>query len=330
METGRGRELPADLVIMAVGVRPNVDLAQSSDLKLGTTGGIWVDEFMRTNDSDIFAAGDCVESLNIVTGKKMIFPMGSAANKQGRAAGANAMGRKIKVKGFTGTVIVKVFDLTIAKTGLSEKEAIVEGFSPLVTYVVADHHAGYYPGAKDIRIKTITDKASRRLLGAQIIGEEGVDKRIDVMATAIYNNMTAEDLMHLDLAYAPPYSSARDPVFVSGALNQNYFDADWMPITPETLHEKIKKAESFSLIDLRVTRELQDTGIIPGAMHIPVDELRNRIDELNHEQEIILCCAVGLRSYLGCRILALNGFKNVKALTGGIMSWTYTLEPEAV
>jgi rhodanese-related sulfurtransferase len=237
------------------------------------------------------------------------------------------MGRSIAVKGFTGTVIVKVFDLAVAKTGLSELEAVKEGFSPLVTYVLAGDHAGYYPDAKELQIKTIADRATRRLLGTQIVGEKGVDKRIDVMATAIYNGMALDDLLQLDLAYAPPFSAARDPVIVAGAVGQNFYVGDWIPITPAELHEKLARGDDFLLVDTRTVRELKKTGIIPGAIHIPIDDLRDRISDLNPEKETILYCAVGLRSYVGNRLLAMKDFKNVKALTGGINSWTYPTEP---
>jgi NADPH-dependent 2,4-dienoyl-CoA reductase/sulfur reductase-like enzyme/rhodanese-related sulfurtransferase len=325
VETDQGRKLDADVVITAVGIRPNTRLAREAGLEIGTTGGVAIDETMQTSDPHIWAAGDCVESVNLVTGKPALIPMGSAANKQGRAAGANAMGRNISVKGFTGTVIVKVFDFAVGKTGLSEQEALAAGYRPVVTYVVADHHAGYYPGAKDIWIKTVADQESGRLLGAQAIGEEGVDKRIDVVATAIYNRMAAEDLIHLDLAYAPPYSSARDPIIVLGAQHQNYAAGDWQPITPAALHEKIGAGDDFILVDLRTKWEIRQTGIIPGAVHIPIDELRDRLAELDRQAEIVLYCAVGLRSYLGTRILAMHGFENVLAMTGGIASWTYEL-----
>ena len=213
----------------------------------------------------------------------------------------------------------------MGKTGLSEQEALAAGYRPVVTYVVADHHAGYYPGAKDIWIKTIADQESGRLLGAQAIGEEGVDKRIDVMATALYNRMAAEDLIHLDLAYAPPYSSARDPVIVAGAEHQNYAAGDWQPMTPAALHEKIRTGGDFILVDLRTKRELEQTGTIPGAVHIPIDELRDRITELDRQAEIVLYCAVGMRSYLANRILAMHGYEKVSTMTGGIASWTYGL-----
>lgn len=327
VRTDSGRNLPADIVILSVGIRPNTKLAEDAGLSLGSTGGIAVDPYMQTSDPDIYAGGDCVESMQLVTGKPVLFPMGSAANKQGRAAGANTMGRRIAVKGFTGTVIVKVFDLAVAKTGLSEREALQEGFSPLVTYVIESHHAGYYPGAKAVRIKTIADQSTGRLLGAQVIGKKGVDKRIDVMATAIFNGMTAEDLLQLDLAYAPPYSSARDPIIVVGALGQNFAQGDWAPITPEDLRKKRKNSDDFILVDVRTSLELKKLGVIPGAVHIPIDELRDRIDELDARKETILYCAVGMRSYVANRILAMKGFDNVKTLTGGFASWTYPTEP---
>jgi NADPH-dependent 2,4-dienoyl-CoA reductase/sulfur reductase-like enzyme/rhodanese-related sulfurtransferase len=327
VRTDKGKELSADLVIMSIGIRPNTKLAEDAGLRIGTSGGIAVDEFMQTSDPRVFAAGDCVQSLNLVTGKHALIPMGSAANKEGRAAGANAMGRRIAVKGFTGTVIVKVFDLAVAKTGLSEKEAVSEGYEPLVTYVLSEDHAGYYPGAETVQIKTVAERSSGRLLGSQIIGKQGVDKRIDVMATAIYNRMALEDLLHLDLAYAPPYSSARDPVVVAGALGQNFHAGDWVPVTPAELYEKMGRGDDFVLLDTRTARELKKTGVIPGARHIHIDDLRDRIGELEPEKEIILYCAVGLRSYVGHRLLDMKGFKKLKTLTGGINSWTYPKEP---
>ena len=327
VRTNKGEDLPADLVIMSVGIKPNTKLAEDAGLRLGASGGIATDAFMQTSDPKIFAAGDCVESVNLVTGKPALIPLGSAANKEGRAAGANAMGRRIAVKGFTGTVIVKVFDLAVAKTGLSEKEAVSEGFIPLVTYVLSEDHAGYYPGAETIQIKTIAERSSGRLLGSQIIGKQGVDKRIDVMATAIYNGMVQEDLLQLDLSYAPPYSSARDPVIVAGALGQNFQVGDWVPVTPAELHEKMNRGDDFILLDTRTAQELKNTGIIPGARHIHIDDLRDRMEELDPEKEIILYCAVGLRSYVGHRLLAMKGFKKLGTLTGGIASWTYVKEP---
>jgi len=327
VKTDHDRDIPADLVLVAVGIRPNVELAREAGLGIGGTGGIRVNEYMQTSDPDIFAAGDCVETINLVTGKPTLTPMGSAANKQGRAAGANALGRSLAVKGFLGTVIVKVFDLTVAKTGLSEREARNEGFTPLVTYVHPGHHAGYFPGAKTLHIKTVADRESERLLGAQVIGEEGVDKRIDVFATALYNRMTQEDLLQLDLAYAPPYSAARDPVIIAGAVGQNYFRGDWRPVPPQELSEKRRRGEPVTLIDVRTSKEVTRTGKIPGAVHIPIDDLRSRMRALDPERETILYCATGLRSYVGERILSQHGFTRARTLTGGILNWMFELEP---
>ena len=326
VKTNQGREIPTDLVLIAVGVRPNVDLAKNAGLELGTTGGIKVNQFMQTSDPDIFAAGDCIETINLVTGKPTLTPMGSAANKEGRAAGANALGRRIEVKGFTGTIIVKVFDLTVAKTGLSEREAVAEGYSPLALYVDPTQHAGYFPGAKPLSIKTVTDRDSGRILGAQVIGEQGVDKRIDVLATALYHRMSLEDLLNLDLAYAPPYSAARDPVIIAGAVGQNYYQGDWNPITPRELKEKIDSGENFTLIDVRTRLELAKRGPLPGATHIPIDLLRRELEKLDPDKETILYCAQGLRSYLGNRILALKGFKRARTLSGGLDNWMYEVE----
>jgi len=329
VRTDKGGEIPTDLVLVAIGVRPNVDLALNADLELGVTGGIKVNEFMQTSDPDIFAAGDCIETMNVVTGKPVLTPMGSAANKEGRAAGANALGRRIAVHGFTGTIIVKVFDLTVAKTGLSEREAIAEGYSPLALYVQPGHHAGYYPGSKPLHIKTVTERESGRRLGAQIIGEEGVDKRVDVFATAIYHQMRLEDLLQLDLAYAPPYSAARDPVIIAGAVGQNYYQGDWDPISPHELKAKMDEGESFALVDVRTRLELQERGPLPGALHIPIDLLRKQLQKLDPEKETILYCAQGFRSYLGNRILAMRGFKRVRTLSGGMDNWMYVGEPAA-
>jgi NADPH-dependent 2,4-dienoyl-CoA reductase/sulfur reductase-like enzyme/rhodanese-related sulfurtransferase len=328
VHTEAGKTLKADLVILSLGIRPNVALAREAGLETGETGGIKVNEFMQTSDPHIFAAGDCVESINRVTGKPFLTPMGSAANKQGRAAGANVLGRKIAVKGFVGTVILKVFDVTIAKTGLSEEEARRASLDPLVAFIHPGHIAGYYPGSKPLHMKTITDRASGRLLGGQVIGEEGVDKRIDVLATAIYHRMDVEELLQLDLAYAPPYSAARDPVVIAGAVGQNFFGGDWIPITPTELRGKMERRENLNLIDVRYSEECLQEGMIPGAIHIPLDRLRDHIDQLDRDRETVVYCATGLRSYLATRILMQKGFIRVKNLTGGTTSWIYPLRKE--
>ncbi len=321
-----GGKLPADLVVMAVGVRPNLELARRAGLAIGEAGGIVVDEYMQTSDPHILAAGDCVEKVNAVTGKRQLLPMAAAANKEGRAAGANAMGRRIAVRPYTGTVIVKVFDLAAAKTGLSEREAAQHGFSPVVSYVLDGHHAGYYPGARLLRLKLVADRDSGRLLGAQAVGEEGIDKRIDVISCAIYNRMRAEELLDLDLAYAPPFGLARDPVIVAGMQFQNVGSGDWLPVSPAWLAERLGTGGDLQLLDVRTDGEVRRTGVIAGALHIPVDELRDRLTELDPNRETVVYCAVGLRSYVAARILALRGFADVKVLAGGVLTWPHPLE----
>jgi len=326
VETEAGAFIPADLVIMAVGVRPNVELARQAGLEIGVTGGIKVDALMQTSDPDILAAGDCVEIINLVTGKSALMPMASPANKGGRAAGANALGRKIAMPGATGTAIVKVFDLTVAVSGLSERQARAEGFTPSVAYVIGQHHAGYYPGGQSMEMKTITCADTGRLLGAQIVGREGVDKRIDVLACAIYNRMQSEDLINLDLAYAPPYASARDLVIVAGALAQNVRHKDWQPITPVSLEARIQAGDDITVVDVRTEPEVKRSGRIHGARLIPLDELRGRLGELDPGGEIVVYCGIGLRSYLASRILSQNGFRRVLTLTGGVTAWPYGLD----
>lgn len=326
VETEAGAVIPADLVIMSVGVRPNTALAREAGLELGTTGGLKVDEWMQTSDPDILAAGDCVETINLVTGKPALMPMAAPANKGGRAAGANALGRRIKMPGATGTAIVQVFDLAVAVTGLSERQAAAAGFTPSVAYVIGQHHAGYYPGGEFMQLKTITCADSGRLLGAQIVGRQGVDKRIDVLACAIYNRMRTEELIHLDLAYAPPFASARDLVIVAGALAQNVTAGDWRPIGPSALQAMIKEGHDFALVDVRTALEVKRSGVIPGARHIPIDQLRERLGELDPKRQTVLYCGIGLRSYLGNRILAMNGFSDILTLSGGVTAWPYGLE----
>ena len=328
VRTAAGGAYDGDFVIMAVGVRPSTTLARMAGLELGPTGAVKVDECMRTSDPHIFAAGDCVETTHLVTGKPVHFPMAAPANKQGRAAGANAVGREIRVKGVCGTAIVKVFDLTVAVTGLSEHAAVKEGFTPEVFFIPGGHHAGYYPGSEMMIMKVVGDADSGRLLGAQIVGRAGVDKRIDVLATALYNRMAVEELIDLDLAYAPPYASARDLVIVAGALGQNRRAGDLRPVTPAALRKALDDGEEMVLVDVRTAGELRRSGRIGGAVHIPIDELRARLHELHRDRKIILYCAVGVRSYLGARILAQHGFSDVGTLTGGVVAWPYGLREE--
>ncbi len=323
--TGLGARIPCDMVILAIGVRPEVELARQGGVDIGPTGAVAVDDEMRTSIPYIFAAGDCAEAMHLVTGKAAYMPMATVANKQGRAAGANAVGRHLKVHGFCGTIIVKSFEMTAARTGLNQREAPREGWDPLVHYIHPSDHAGYYPGSHPLHVKIITCRHTGRLLGAQVVGWEGVDKRIDVFATALYNCMKTEDLIHLDLAYAPPYAPARDAVLVAGATGQTLFSGDWRAILPENLHERIKTDDQPYIVDLRQPEECRKLGVIPGAVEIPLPDLRQRLSELDPNRETVVYCSQGLRSYIAARILAQRGFRDVKNLTGGVLSWPYEL-----
>ncbi len=216
--TQSGQEIEVDLVLLSIGVKPVVDLAEESGIKLGKTGAIAVDSKMQTSVEHIYAAGDCAESKDLLTEKPVWVPLGSTANKQGRVAGENAAGGNYEHLGILKTGITKIFDLTVATTGLNEEEAAENGFEPVSVKIRAHHHAGYYPGVNQLDIKAIFAKKTQRLLGAEIIGEKGVDKRIDVLATAIFSKLTAADLFQIDLAYAPPYSSPKDPVAILGMV----------------------------------------------------------------------------------------------------------------
>jgi|Deesub1362A_J573_1020465.scaffolds.fasta_scaffold01394_17 NADPH-dependent 2,4-dienoyl-CoA reductase/sulfur reductase-like enzyme/rhodanese-related sulfurtransferase len=315
------REIPSDLVLLATGVKPNVELV-SPFVKLGVTGAIEVDEHMRTSVEDIYAAGDCVETVNLITKRKVYNPVATLANKQGRVAGANIAGRSLRFPGTIGTAIAKVFDLNIARTGLSEKEAREAGFDIVVSYLHPYSHATYYPHSERMSIKLIVEKNSERILGAQIVGKRGVDKRIDVLSTAIIAGMKAEDLFNLDLAYSPPFSSAKDPVNVAGAVVDNILKGEVQTITPKELAERLSKGDSPFLLDVRSEKEVKK-GRIRGAINIPLDELDKRLGEIPRDREIICYCATGLRSYIACRKLVQKGFKDVKNLSGSWESWIY-------
>ncbi|MEW5865727.1 MAG: FAD-dependent oxidoreductase [Bacillota bacterium] len=314
-----GRTILCDFAVSAMGVVPRLDLARQAGLSIGPSGGLAVNERMQTSDSNIYAAGDICEVRHIVTGKPVRVPLAGPANKQARVAGANAAGGNLRYLGSLGTMIVKVCDLTIAKTGLAEKEAAAEGIPHYVSYTHSQHHAGYYPGARMMTVKLVVDKSTGRVLGAQIVGGAGVDKRIDVIATAMHARMTVEDLEDLDLAYAPPYSSAKDPVNIAGFVAANVFRGEVGAIEPEDLDELLKR-EDVQLIDVRTPGE-RKAGEIPGAKLIPIDQLRDFVDELDPHKKTVVYCAIGYRSYLGYEILKQRGFEDVVHLAGGFDGW---------
>jgi NADPH-dependent 2,4-dienoyl-CoA reductase/sulfur reductase-like enzyme/rhodanese-related sulfurtransferase len=323
--TQKGREIACDLVLLSVGIRPENSLAKQAILKIGPTGGIAVDDTMRTSDPDIYAVGDAVEVRDIVTGFPILTALAGPANKQARIAADNALGRKTIFTGTLGTSVVKVFDMVLASTGANEKFLKKHNIPYLVSYTHSGSHAGYYPGATNTSIKILFSPGTGKVLGAQIVGRKGVDKRIDVLATAIRAKMTVFDLEELELAYAPPYSSAKDPINICGFVAANILKGD-MEIAHWSELEALQKNGAI-LIDLRTRFELKHVGKIEGALHIPINDLRSRLSELNKQEDYIPYCAVGYRGYLAHRILVQNGFKS-KNLSGGIMTYTMANKKE--
>jgi NADPH-dependent 2,4-dienoyl-CoA reductase/sulfur reductase-like enzyme/peroxiredoxin family protein/TusA-related sulfurtransferase/rhodanese-related sulfurtransferase len=308
-----GKSFSADIVILAIGVRPETELALKAGLDIGKRGGISVDSHMRTSDPYIFAVGDAVEVKNLITGDESLFALAGPANKQGRIAADNIAGRDAEYDGALGTSILKAFDLTAAATGSNEKLLIKNGIAYEKSYTHSGSHAGYYPGASMITLKLIFSKEDGRILGAQAVGRDGVDKRIDVLATAIKAGMTVYDLERLDLAYAPPYSSAKDPVNMAGYTAANILKGDVQVVHWNEIDALDK--EEYSILDVRTPVEYQG-GYIAGAVNIPVDVLRERLDEVPKDKNIAVYCKIGLRGYIACRILSQNGVKCFN-LSGG-------------
>ena len=319
VSTEKGREIECDLVLLSVGIRPENKLAVQADLKIGSTGGIAVDNTMRTSDPNIYAVGDAVEVRDFVTGFPTLTALAGPANKQARIAADNALGRKSIFTGTLGTSVVKVFDMTLACTGANEKFLKKHGIPYLVSYTHSGSHAGYYPGATNTSIKILFSPGTGKVLGAQIVGKIGVDKRSDVLATAIRAKMTVFDLQELELAYAPPYSSAKDPINICGFVASNMLKGD-MEIAHWSELEALQQNGEI-LMDLRTHFELKHVGKIEGALHIPIDELRSRLSELDKQKTYIPFCAVGFRGYLAHRILVQNGFHS-RNLSGGFMTYT--------
>ncbi|HEY3366976.1 MAG TPA: FAD-dependent oxidoreductase [Symbiobacteriaceae bacterium] len=323
-----GRVVDGDLFILGLGVRPDTRLARAAGLTIGATGALAVDDRMRTSDPDIYAAGDAVETVHLATGKPTWIPLAGPANKQGRVAGANAAGDDLRFPGALGTAIVRVGSLVAATTGLSERSARRDGLGVTVSYTVTGDHADYYPGAQDLLIKLVLEQATGRLLGAQVLGGNGVDKRTDIFATAIAARMTATDLTNLDLAYAPPFGAAKDPAVVAGMVAQNIGRLQLPVITPPALQQRLDAGEPLQIVDVRPAYEYE-IGAVPGAVNIPVDEVRDRLGELDPSAETVVYCANGSKAYLAVRVLMQNGFRSVAGLTGGYTLWPMFASLEA-
>lgn len=308
-----GMEIQTDMTILSIGVVPENELAKSAGLELGQRGGIIVNEYLQTSNEHIFAVGDAVEVVDYISGTKAMIPLAGPANRQGRIAANNMMGKKEKYQGTLGTSIAKVFDLTVAATGNNEKTLKRLGVSYEVVHIHPSSHAGYYPGAAPISLKVIFDKETGKIFGAQAVGADGVDKRMDVIATAIKGGLTVEDLTNLELSYAPPYSSAKDPVNMAGYVATNIMDGELEHIQWHEVDQIV--AEGGLLIDVREPME-REFGYIEGSINISLNELRNKLDGIPKDQTIYVSCQVGLRGYLASRILKNNGYK-VKNVDGG-------------
>ena len=300
----QGAPLVADMVVLAVGVAPESALAREAGLELGIRESIKVDEHMLTSDGDIYAVGDAVQVKNYVTGQDALIALAGPANKQGRIAADNICGIESAFTGSQGSSVLKLFDLTVATTGLTEGAAKAAGLDADYVVLSPASHATYYPGAGSMTMKVLFERSDGRILGAQIIGTDGADKRIDVIATAIRANMTATDLTELDLAYAPPYSSAKDPVNMAGYMIENILEGRVEQLTWE---QALAPAEDEVLLDARTPGEVA-RGSIDGALHIPLDELREHLNELPRDKRLRVFCQSGLRSYVACRILMQHGF----------------------
>ena len=311
-----GRVCSAQIVILGIGVRPENRLAVQAGLEVGPRGGIRVNEFLQTSDSDIFAVGDVVETTDFVTSNRTQVPLAGPANRQGRIAADNVFGRKSKYRGTQGTAILGFFDHTAAMTGSSEKTLKRMGKCYRKVYVHPAHHAGYYPGAVGMTLKLLFDPQTGKLLGAQGVGGVGVDKRIDVLAVAIQAGMNVFDLEEMELCYAPQFGSAKDPVNMAGFVAASLVRGDH----PQTDWEAFAAApDSSLLLDVRTELEF-DSGHIPGSVNIPVDNLRSRLAELPRDRPIVAYCQVGQRGYLATRILMQSGFK-VSNLGGGYKTY---------
>ncbi|MCK4282998.1 MAG: FAD-dependent oxidoreductase [Candidatus Brocadiae bacterium] len=304
-----GTALQCDLVVLCVGVRPRTRLALEAGLDIGRTGGIKVDEHLRTSDADIYAVGDAIEVTDYVTGQPTLMAMAGPASRQGRIAADNVCGRRTAFRGVQGTGIVKVFDLSVANTGASEKTLRRLKMPYEKVYVHPASHAGYYPGAADMTIKLLFSTEDGRVLGAQIVAADGVDKRIDVLSTAIQARMTVYDLEEVELAYAPPYGATNDPINVAGFVAANHLRSDMDVIHADQI------GDDTIVLDVRTPGEFAG-GHIPAAVHIHVDDLRQRLDDVPDGKPLAVICASGYRSYLACRILTQEGFKAANVIGG--------------
>ena len=309
------RKLPGDLVIVATGVRPNVELAKEAGIELGVTGAIKVNPFMETSVADIYAAGDCIEQYHSITGKPVYRPLGSTANKTGRMAGNNATGGNLEFRGVLGTGIYKIFDLAVAQTGLTEREALKEGYEISVSHNIKPNRPEYM-GGKEMVIKSVADKKDGRLLGVQIIGPEGVDKRVDVFAALITFGAKVQDLVHLDLAYAPPFSTTKDPVMYTGMIQENAIYGNRPVMTNKELDELVASGKKVRIVDARVIKQYEASHV-ENAINVPHSAARDLAKDLEKDTITVTYCNKGTTGNAVQNIFLNSGVENVYNLSGG-------------
>ena len=307
------RSLPADLVIISVGIRPNVSLARAAGIRLGTTGAIAVDSLLRTSQPDIYACGDCAESFSIIDGRPLYHPLGSTANKMGRIVGDVITGHGLSFRGIAGTGIFRLFDMSIAATGLNEAQARASGYDVVISHNIKPDKPEYF-GGREMVIKSIADRQTQKLLGVQIVGYEGVDKRIDVFVTAMTAGLKVSDLFHLDLAYAPPFSTTKDPVMYTGMILENAISQGRDLITAEML--EAATPGSLQIIDTRVVSQYE-AGHVDHALSMPQDAVRSHLSELDQDKPVVTYCNKGNTGNAVQNILINRGFKKVYNLSGG-------------
>ena len=325
VRTDRGN-LPTDMVILAIGVRPNATLAKQAGLGIGEkTGAIQVDDHMRTSDPDIYAAGDCVECMDRMTGQPCYVPLGSTANKQGRVVAVNICGGDEVFPGVIGSSICKIFDYCAARTGMTERTARSLGYDLITAMVPGPDRAHYMPESKLLLMKIVADQKTGRLLGIQVTGPGEGAKRIDVAATAISAGMTLDQLAHLDLSYAPPYASAMDNLITAANVARNKRDGYMVGISAESVQRKLQDGEDFVFLDVRSPQEYAQVRL-PKSTLIPLSGLRKRLAEIPKDKEVICYCAISLRGYEASLILRAAGFNDVKVLDGGMAMWPYEKE----
>lgn len=324
VKTLKGKKLLVDLLFLSIGTRPQVELAKQAGLSIGSSGAISVNEYMQTSNPDIFAAGECCELKDFITGKNIKYNLANIANRQGRCAGYNAAGGKDKFIYGNPTSIIKVLDVTIAKTGISLKEAKNLGIDAEKIELHYLNHAGYYPGASLIHMILVFDKKTGKILGYEAIGRSGVDKKVDILSVAIRCGLRIWDLANMDLGYHPEYGAAKDSINILGMIGENIKKGEVEFINVEELSEKIAKKEKITILDVRSKREYE-AGHIEGSTNIPIENLRDNLGSLDKNAEIIVHCRSSYRSYLAFRILKNLGFKNIKNLNGSYLSWQRVL-----